>query len=643
MVQLDDVNERRVGARTPATWPAEAERALPSRRQAALFVGKAWCFRAKRWLRDPAGRRPQRLERQPVAAGGRRLAASQSPLYATGATAEQALQAGKVQNLRVAARYLHGLVIPAGALFSFWAQVPRPTRRLGFVRGRELREGCVIASVGGGLCQLSNALYDAALTAGCAIVERHAHSRRLPGSMAALGRDATIFWNYVDLRFRPAVDCQLEVSLDRDKLTVALRALGAATISRNLGCHPGESRGLYSRGRSVWTPALAGVTREGAEWPRAGFISGDSAQPTDGDAGSCDSCGMTSCFRNEPAPARLPATGAAWLVDAWWPEHDAYLRERAGPQDWLFTPLDSLRLGIGPYRWHSAGFAAVRQAPWLVASRSWRSRRLARQGAERQRALLEMDEALARHYARSLPFAATHLVVSQTLLPFLWRDGVLGGRSFDVLMTRLPLADLQATLDRAARAWPQSPTLADFRADPALLEAESAALAAARHWITPHSHIARLAGAKAEKLAWHLPAPGPAAASRGTSIVFPASTLGRKGAYELRAVAKELDLPLLLGGPVLEGGGFWDGVRATPATGDLQEDAAVVVLPAWLEDRPRRLLRAAAMGAAVVATDACGLDGMSGVTTISAGDVENLRRIVAQVMNERQDVIRATT
>src|SRR5882724_201790 len=30
----------------------------------------------------------------------------------------------------------------------------------------------------------------------------------------------------------------------------------------NLGCHPGESRGPYSRGRCLWTPAFAGVTRE---------------------------------------------------------------------------------------------------------------------------------------------------------------------------------------------------------------------------------------------------------------------------------------------------------------------------------------------------------------------------------------------
>ena len=173
-----------------------------------------------------------------------------------------------------------------------------------------------------------------------------------------------------------------------------------------------------------------------------------------------------------------------------------------------------------------------------------------------------MDEALARHYARRLPFTATHLVISQTLLPFLWRDGVLGGRSFDVLMTRLPLEALQTTLDRAAQAWPMSPTLADFRAEPALLAAERDALAAARYWITPHSKIARLAGAKAREARL---APAHLWSSRNANdgaVFFPASTLGRKGAYELREVARDLDLTLALGGGILEDNEFWNGVTA---------------------------------------------------------------------------------
>ena len=572
-------------------WPRE----VPSRPQAALFVAKAWCFRLQRWFRDPAGRRPARLRQQPVVANAPLLAQSRTRLYTSEAVAEFTLQAGKVENLRIAASCLDGLLIPAGELFSFWRQLSRPTRWRGFVRGRELREGCIIASTGGGLCQLSNALYDAALTAGCEIVERHAHSRRLPGSMAARGRDATVFWNYVDLRFRAPVDCQLAVTLTRDELGVTLRRIG-------------EGIGRPPRRKAAEPSTIA-----------AHAI-----------AQSCESCGMADCFRHGSA-ANASAT-TAWLVDAWWPEHDAYLREQARPSDWLFTPLDGRRLKFGPYRWASERFAVVREARWLVAQRSWRTRRLAAQGAARQEALLEMDAALARRYSRSLPVAATHLVVSQTLLPFLWRDGVLGGRSFDVLMTRLPMVELQATLDRAARTWPQSRTLSDFRADPDLLAAESAALAAADLWITPHSRIAALAGARGKKLSWAIPPAPDIRESRKNRLVFPASTLARKGAYETRQVVQELDLQLTLAGPTLEGDKFWEGVTTVRDSDTWLRDAAVVVLPAWLEDQPRRLLQAVAAGVPVIASEACGLDGVAGVHVVPTGDTLALREALRSIV-----------
>ena len=46
--------------------------------------------------------------------------------------------------------------------------------------------------------------------------------------------------------------------------------------------------------------------------------------------------------------------------------------------------------------------------------------------------------------------------VAQSLLPFLWRDGNLGGREVRVLMTRLPLASLQRRLDDARAAHPDA-------------------------------------------------------------------------------------------------------------------------------------------------------------------------------------------
>lgn len=560
---------------------------LPTRLQALAFVGKAAVFRARRFWRDARNGRPPQLVLGNPESARPIIATARGPLYASANGAEFALQAGKVQNLRVAARALHGVEIPSGKVFSFWANVGRTTRHRGYVEGRELREGCVIPSIGGGLCQLSNALYDCALQAGLEVVERHAHSRRLPGSSAEVGRDATVFWNYVDLRLRASFPWQIRVSLTLDELIVQL-------------CGRPDSASRSGLRKAAAPP----------EEPPA-------------DAESCETCGMVSCFRH-PSAAGLPQSAiTAWLLDAWQPEFAAYLEAEHRPTDHLFLPLDSQRWKFGPYRWPSRGFARVHEAPWAVLQRSWTSRRLAAQGAERQKALLRMDEKLAIAFERRLPAIATHLVVSQNLLPFLWRRGVLGGRTFDVLMTRLPMAELQRTLDAAAAAHPESPTLADFRAPAALAAAETAALAAARSWITPHTHLAALAGTRAALSPWHLPEAR--TRPRGTKVVFPASTLGRKGAWELRDALRELRLPLQIVGPILEGADFWDGIEVSRSGDDWLADAAAVVLPAWVEHQPRRLLQAAAAGIPVIASEACGLANVPGVTTIPVGNSAALR------------------
>ena len=201
-------------------------RPVPSRLDTVVFEAKAAVFRGLRALDEALARKATRrhapgdaLCDAPVVARVR------SPLWnGPAGPKEYALTAGKIQNLRVALAGLDGIVVPAGETFSFWKQVGRATRRRGFVAGRELREGCLVANIGGGLCQLSNALYEAALAAGFEIVERHAHSRRVPGSRAALQRDATVFWNYVDLRFRAASAYRVEARLTSHHLEVVFRA-----------------------------------------------------------------------------------------------------------------------------------------------------------------------------------------------------------------------------------------------------------------------------------------------------------------------------------------------------------------------------------------------------------------------------------
>lgn len=567
--------------------------ALPTKAQALAFLGKAVVFRLGRFWQDFRLGPPPRLLRGPTQTQRPVVGASRGPLYASGNAAEFALQAGKVQNLRIAARALHGLEVPGGTVFSFWANVGRTTRSRGYVAGRELREGCVIPSTGGGLCQLSNALYDCALQAGLEIVERHAHSRRLPGSSAEVGRDATVFWNYVDLRLRADFPWRIHATLSRDALIVQF-----------LGRPPTSSR--------------SGV--------RTAAAPGDESK---NEAESCETCGMFSCFRHPSAAGLSQAAITAWVVDAYQPEHAAHVKSTSAPGDHLFVPLDSNRWRLGPYRWPSRGFARVHEAPVQVLHRSWVSRRLAAQGAARQKALLAMDERLAAAFEKRLPASATHLVVSQNLLPWLWRSGALGGRTFDVLMTRLPMDDLERVLDAAAAAHPESPTLADFRAPGTLASAEAEALAAADHWITPHTAIAARAGTRALLLPWQIPPVRQISRRRG--LVFPASTLGRKGAWELRAALREMQIPLTLGGPVLEAPDFWNGVATHRAGPDWLDDAAAVVLPAWVEHQPRRLLQAVAAGIPVIASEACGLGNVSGVTTIPTGDLPALQNALANV------------
>ena len=227
--------------------------------------------------------------------------------------------------------------------------------------------------------------------------------------------------------------------------------------------------------------------------------------------------------------------------------------------------------------------------------------------------------------------------MAQSLLPTLWRDGHLGGRRVSVLMTRPPMHLLQARLDAALAAHPDRATLADFRADPDLVAWEAEALAQACSIATPHPEIAAMFPGRAQLLDWIGPRPLRIARSGRPSrrIAFPGPTLARKGAFEVRAAARALDLEVLLLGAELEGARFWDGVRTSrpdPAAGPAGwlADVMAVVQPALVEEQPRRLLAARAAGVPVVATTACGLTG-PGVIAIepldAAGLAAALRRL----------------
>lgn len=499
------------------------------------------------------------------------------------------LTAGKVQNLRIAMLQLDGIEVPANAVFSFWKQVGKPSSLKGFVAGREIREGCLVPVTGGGLCQLSNALYDAALKAGFEILERHRHSKVVKGSLAELDRDATVKWNYIDLRFRSKQAFRLEVEMTQDQLVVRLKS------------------------REAEAPAVSSATVR---------------QPDP--AGDCCSCNHSGCSMHRKSVNEN--TSAAFILDEQWPEYDRYINSTAKEKDLFILPGSFVRLKR--YRWNAATTACVRTLFFATLKRALALRMLSRYRNSFS-LKLRFDRQLAAAAAKRIPPECIHLVVSQNLLPFLAETGALGGRTYDVLMTGLPFAAIHQQLDRAAVLYPESTTLNDFRAPDPLVALEMKALQRAEKIITPHRKVAALFP-QALLLDWQLPQKSKRPGT-GTQLLFPAPAFGRKGAYEVRRLAEELDLTVVITGKKEEAPGFWKGVSVQYASESSLENAALVILPAYTEQQPRFLLKALASGIPVVASDACGLSPLKNVTLIKAGDYEALKAAVQKAMSTTHD------
>jgi len=158
-------------------------------------------------------------------AGATLLAQDETRLYSVVDPREQELELGKVQNLRIAAAATDGVLLEPGETFSFWRTLGRPTRAKGYVRGRELRQGCMIPTIAGGICQLSRALSRVAERSGMDIVERHRHTAAPPEAALDDPADSTVFWNYVDLRFRAPCRVRVGALLTQSALIVRLDAL----------------------------------------------------------------------------------------------------------------------------------------------------------------------------------------------------------------------------------------------------------------------------------------------------------------------------------------------------------------------------------------------------------------------------------
>jgi hypothetical protein len=485
-----------------------------------LFAAKASLLRLKRLAVDrPPPRKGAVLENGSF---DQLVSEVRAPLRDAN-DANSRLTVGKIENLRRAVRAVHGIELEAGEPFSFWSQVGRPTRWRGFVEGREIREGCVVPSIGGGLCQLSNALYGAALDANFPILERHAHSRAITRS-AVVGRDATVFWNYIDFRFQTTFALRISATLTAEDLVV-----------------------------QFWTRRQSDARLPVVHRPTLQRVDFDL------DVRDCTTCNRSDCRRSKPYDP-VPTSASHRVVPPRTTARvDRVLRSLAVRWCRFRDPLSSL-------------------APVHLRQDTRLARQLARQIPQLKNEGGELRE-------------VTHLTVPLRLLVPLAETGALGGRSYDVVLDRLPLPQLHAALDAAAARWPESETLGDFRAAPAYVRREAQLLADARAVVPGPAN-----------------APMPLLCKKGGNIVyFPASPLGRFGAFALRDALKGLpgNVEVVTRGSATDGRPL--GWRALPLEG--LEEVAVVVFPAVVigPNSPAMTLFRAALYAGIpgIASETC--------------------------------------
>ncbi len=135
----------------------------------------------------------------------------------------------KKTNLEIAIQGLKGMTIEPGEVFSFWKYAGKPSARRGFLPGLGIQTGRGVASVGGGLCQLSNSLHWLALHSDLKVIERHHHSLDLfpdDARQVPFGTGATLLYNYKDFRLKNLTDnsYRFDFELNDHQLIVKLLA-----------------------------------------------------------------------------------------------------------------------------------------------------------------------------------------------------------------------------------------------------------------------------------------------------------------------------------------------------------------------------------------------------------------------------------
>lgn len=107
---------------------------------------------------------------------------------------------GRIHNLSSVVQTLNGMLLAPNEIFDYAKVIDTAEVTYGFRSAPVIIGGKFATGVGGGICQISSTLYNAAVQSGLEIVERRNHS--LPVKYVPKGQDATFAKGHINFRFK---------------------------------------------------------------------------------------------------------------------------------------------------------------------------------------------------------------------------------------------------------------------------------------------------------------------------------------------------------------------------------------------------------------------------------------------------------
>lgn len=174
--------------------------------------------------------------------------------YTTQTTSDQ----NRNNNVDLAARAVMGKVVMPGEEFSFNQTTGQRTTEKGYLPAAAIAGGTTVDEVGGGVCQVSSTLFNAAVMADMTIVKRSPHT--WPSNYVDKGRDATVNWPNLDFVFRNDRSTPIFIVAYYQNRQCTVEIYGAS-----LG--PGEGRDMVSQVIDVTEPPAEPIRNYNPELP----------------------------------------------------------------------------------------------------------------------------------------------------------------------------------------------------------------------------------------------------------------------------------------------------------------------------------------------------------------------------------------